>query len=492
MMKVWEEIINTAIIGTDKKSLNKSLIPTDLLSELEKAEQLSTEKEIQFLNSAAIICNYKRAGFVSTSSEMSSIEECADEDKSYCSSHATGALQAVINEDNNALLIYWLNKCIDKNNIVTPEYIPLLFQKAERDITLKELVITCCGVRGKWIVQFNAVWLFQEEKSLQTIFDHGRLEERKVALKEWRTSSPVEAREALEKSWAQEQAATKAELLGVLEVNLAPNDEGFLKECWKEKSQKVKEVALKLLKQLPDSFIIKEIWEFVQPLVSYKKSASMLGLLNKETVTLNLSFEIPEHFKSYGISYIDANKIYSEKEFTLDQLIGIIPLNYWEEHFNMKADDILAIFNKKEETEKFISSLARAANTFKNTEWAKILYKKYNKLCMEAIHSFERELQEEIVLADLQNFKDIYSILSDKKSEWSIQFSTRLIAKTAQEPYTYTKAFYKNIIHHFPVSLIEKLDQVTVTDTQKMNYWENIKEEIKKMLAIKLQINQSF
>lgn len=492
MIKVWEEVVNTAIIGTEKKGIDKSLFPIDLLSEIEKSEQLSTEKEVQFLNAAAIISNYKRAGFVSVSMEVPNIDECPEEDKPYSSAQATGALQAVIDEDNLALLMYWLDKCIEKNTVVTPQYIPILFQKAEKNVALRELVIASCGKRGGWLMQFNPEWSFQEESTPQIIFEHGRMEERKIALKKWRIYSPVQAREALENTWDKEQSSTKVELLGALEVNLTEKDEPFLKKCFNEKSQKVKDVALRLLKQLPSSFIIKEVWEYIQPLISYKKTSSILGFLTKESITINLSFEIPQHFKTYGISNLDANKLFTEKEFTLDQLIGLIPLSNWENHFQLSAEDILALFDKNEETQKFISSFAKAANTFKNIMWAKTLYIKYNKLCIEAIHGFEKEMQEEILLSEIENFKDIYSTLSDNKSEWSISLSTRLIEKTAQEPFVYNKAFYKNIIHHFPVSLIEKLDGITVNNTLKKSSWENIKEEIKQMLSIKLQINQSF
>jgi hypothetical protein len=491
-MKVWDEVINTAIIGTEKKALNKSIFPIDLLSVIEKSEQLSGEKEIQFLHMAALLRNYRRAGFLCPDIEVQPIEECAEENQSYCSAAAIGALQAAIDDDNDALLLYWLRKCFDKNTLAKPEYIPILFQKIEKNKALRELVLACCGVRGKWMAQFNKPWSFSQEQSLEAIFDHGRLEERSEALKKWRALAPSEAREALEKAWTQESAATKSELLGVLSTGLNHSDEAFLTSCYKEKSQKVKEVALQLLKQLPDSFLVKEIRDFVQPLVAYKKSSSVLGLLNKESIAINISFEIPEHFKSYGISDLDASKIYSEKEFTLDQLIAMIPVSDWEIYLGLKAVDILALLDKKEETQKFISSFARAANTFKDVEWAKVLYKKYNQLCPAAIPGFEREWQEEIVLSDLQNIKDIQSILTDRTDEWSLSFTLRLIQKTAQEPYSYAKAFYKNIIHHFPVSLIEKIDQVLVTEPHKASYWGNIREEIKKMLSIKQQINQSF
>ena len=493
MIKPWEDIINTSIIGTDKKQINKQLLSDELALILEQAEQCSNEKEEQFLAAASVIYNYRRGGILPIIDTTSSIPICEEEQKKQCSSAALASLQATLGEENYSLLFYWLLQCERKEQIVTPEYIPVLLEIATKNKELQSIICECLGNRGMWMRQFNSQWDFSQYNSYKEVFEHGKLDERKNALIQWRVNSAQEAREALIGVWQQEQVATKAELLTALEINLSQEDESFLKETWKEKSQKVKEVTLKLLKQIPDSFIINEVWEFVRPLISYKKTSTMLGLLSKEIVEINLSFEIPEQFKSYGISHLDANKIYSEKEFTLDQLISFIPPVLWEKHFNMKPAQILELFDKKEESKKFISGLAMGVNTFKNIEWGIILYKKHNKLCHSVIFGFDKGLQEDVALATLhENSKRIYDILPDKENEWSLKFVTALLEKTSQEPYTYNKNYYKNIIHHFPVSILEKLGQIQVADPVKKNYWDNIAEEIIKQLAIKYQIIQSF
>lgn len=493
MIQFWEDIINTAIIGTDKKQVNKQLLPDELHTLAGEIEGLSGEKEEQFLGVASVLYNYRRSGFLPLKNMSASIPVCEEEEKKYCSGQATGALQAVLGDDNDSLLYYWLLQCLKKNQLVQPEYIPALLEVARKNKTLAPLITECNGKRGLWMQQFNPQWNLKETVLFKEVFETGKLDERKTALIQWREQSPQEARQVLTQVWKQEQAAVKAELLDALEINLGKEDEPFLQEAWKEKSVKVKEVALKLLKQIPDSFIVNEVTEFVKPLVTYKKTSGMLGLLSKETVELNLQFELPEHFKAYGISHLDANKIYSEKEFTLSQLLSFVPPAVWEKHFNMNAAQILELFGKKEETKKFTGSLAMAVNTFKNVEWGLLLYKHYKQLCMSVVKSFERNLQEEITLASLhENAKRIYDILPGREQEWSSKFTISLLEKAAQEPYTYTKHYYKQIIHHFPVTILEKLDHIDVTDPLKKNYWNGISEELKKMLAIKQQIIQSF
>jgi len=492
MIKVWDEIINTFIIGTDKKQFNKQLLAADLLALIEETEQLTDQKEDQFLNAASVIYNYRRSGFIPSKAQAELLPVCEKETKVYCRNTASASLQTVLGEENNSLLYYWLLLCSKNELLAEPVFIPVLLDIAKKNKELRSLIDTCLGKRVTWVKTFNWQWDFNTQLTYKQLFEEGRTEERKTALIQWRNEFPSEAREALASVWKGEQAATKTELLETLEINLSEEDEIFLNEAWKEKSQKVKDVALSLLKKIPGSSITTEVLNFTTPLISYKKSSAMLGLVNKESIEIDLSFEIPVHFKTYGISNIDANKIFSEKEFTLNQLLSSVPPNIWETHFNLTPQQILELLAKKEETKKFIGAFAEAADTFKNSEWGALLYKKHNFICYSVIGSFSRDIQEEIALATLTDNRNIYACLPGKDIEWPVKFVMAFLERTSQEPYSYSKNYYKTIIHHFPVQITDKIDSIHVEDVLKKSYWENIKEEIKKMLAVKQQIIQSF
>lgn len=492
-MKVWEEIINTAIIGTDKKTINAASLDIELQTILEQLETKDEDKERVFLNVCAMISNYRKAAFIPASIVVDDIQLCASESFEYCSASAVAALQAILDDDNKSLLNYFLKKCQSLNLIIPPYFLNQLFEKAEKEEQLRTSVVSCFGERGKWMAKFNNDWEFDKTAlNNQDIFDHGALEDRKKVLKAWRVISPSEARVAIEKVWSQEQAAVKLEFLKILEDQLEIEDEPFLKLCLKEKSQKVKDLALYLLKKLPASFIVEEVWNFVKPLVQIEKSSSFLGLINKESLEIKLNFDIPEHFKSYGISHIDADKEFTEKEFTMHQLIEIIPVWYWEEHFKLSPLEMLTLFNKSDQTKKYINALALSCNSYQSLAWALVLYKNFNSLCLSAVKDFDMKTKQEIVLSEKEYLQDIYLILNDEYAEWDLNFALNLIHKTAQEPYIFTKQYYRNLIHHFPVEIMEELNQINHEDINKQSYWVNLREEIKRMLTIKLQIIQSF
>jgi hypothetical protein len=88
-MEFWNTIINTALLGTDKKELSTA----EFFSELaEVCEQIHTnevlDKEDKFLQIAAVVFNYRQCGVAPFEKEDLLIKEAVREDKSYCSAMA--------------------------------------------------------------------------------------------------------------------------------------------------------------------------------------------------------------------------------------------------------------------------------------------------------------------------------------------------------------------------------------------------------------------
>lgn len=493
MIAAWEDIINTSIIGTEKKQVVKNILPAEIIRLAEEIEQGGADKEEQFLKLAAIVYSYRRGGFRVSEEKIQVIPECEPESLAYCSPAASASLQGAIGEEIDALLMFWLDLCRKNKKVVQPEFVVTLLEKAEKNKELKPLIIDSTGKRGAWLSLFNPSWNFASDENMEEIFKTGLIEERKQALTRWRKADPATARESLISVWKEEQAAVKTELLSIMEINLSAADLEFLALAWKEKSQKVKEVALDLLKMLPDSFVVQETWNFLKTLISVKKSGALFGLVNKEQLEINLKFEVPETLKSYGISHLDAEKNFSEKEFSFNQMLSLVPTSFLERHLQMRSGDLLDLFSKNENSSKYIPALAVSSSTFNNIEWGILLFKQKEIVCEKLVKEFDSALREKAALKALNdNQKNIYAILPDRMTEWSLDFAMALLKKTSLEPFTYTRQYYKQLVHHFPLALAEKLDSIEVNDEFKNTYWKNIAEEIKQMLAIKKQIIESF
>lgn len=493
MSTAWNDIINTAMIGTEKKSVQKNLLPAELAAVAGKIETSSTDKEEIFLKTSGLVFNYRQAGVQPLEAQAGNIQVCEEEDLSYCSDKAAGVLQSVLSEENDALLRLWMQKCAAVNQVVPPVFLPRLFNLAWRNKSIRNEILSCVGKRGRWLTQFNPHWQFGRDESPAEIFTNGKTDERKTALKQIRQQDPAQALSLLQQCWAQEQANTRADFLSTFKENLSLADEPWLIELTKEKSQKVKDQAYALLKQINGAQLVNEVWEFVKPLVSLKKSSALLGLVNKAGIEISLDFEIPKHFKDFGIEDLVANKLYTEKEFTLSQLIGLIPPGYWETHLSMKPAEILELMAKKEETRKYISSFATAANNFKNIGWSLPLFREYDEFCADLMPLYDVDVREEFALKMLKdNAGNLDLIRPVKEEEWSLKFSIELLKHTSTEPYSFNKNYYRNIILNLPVSLADHLEGLGSEDESRKAYWNTLKEELLRLLMIKKQITASF
>lgn len=491
MIKAWEEVIHTAIIGTDKKQVSAQALPEEIAAIAERIAQAESEHENQFLATAAVIYNYRRAGSLPAEPEAQPIEACAPETKPYASESAQGALRLVISDFNQSLLYFWLKLCSENGMLAYPEFVPDLFHIAANHVTLRELIIDCTGERGQWMRPFNSSWDFKPAQSYQQLFEYGTTQERILALTEWRKADPAEALEMVRQCWKSENANLRAEMVAALQTGLNSEDNAFLASILTDRSQKVKEAALNLLKQLPDSEIVKAAMDFVDPLISLKKSGSLLGLRSKETLEINLDFELPDTLKSYGISDLNATQNFSEKEYTLDELIALIPPDFWEKKFEMNAAQVLELFSKEKQTKKYISAFAISADAFRNAAWAEILFRDYDRVCYRAAEQFPLDLQETLMLQTLAQSRNLFT-MNDGGREWTLDFAMKVLEITSKEPYSFDKSYYRPIIHQFPVSVIEKIGKITVEEGYRQSHWKGISEEIIKLLTIKNQIIQSF
>ena len=75
-----------------------------------------------------------------------------------------------------------------------------------------------------------------------------------------RKTAATTAREALQQTWPQENAAAKETLLEEMLVNAGDEDVAWLESLLNEKSAKVKEAALQVLKTIPSSTIVQSYW----------------------------------------------------------------------------------------------------------------------------------------------------------------------------------------------------------------------------------------
>src|SRR5215468_4201803 len=125
-MSLWNEIINTALIGSERKPL--SLDPAagalgDLLAQLDQ-----NDREGALLGAAALVSLYERAGTLPMKDARPSPEACEPDDAPRCGERAAVHLAMMLRGEYQRLLPEWLAKVAAAGLRAPEELLPLLLE----------------------------------------------------------------------------------------------------------------------------------------------------------------------------------------------------------------------------------------------------------------------------------------------------------------------------------------------------------------------------
>lgn len=493
-MESWNEIINIALVGTDKRVLKKENLGADIADYFDLIAQTETREEV-FLRAAALLYNYRQCGFLPLSKETFTISKADTEDKEYVSPVAHQILQDIFDTGSISLFEFWLQHCFSANKIVQPDAVAALLDAGTKNKQLQSLIHKCCGKRGEWLMQFNDAWKYPFTSDEDELWQTGTSEQRKKILAQIRKNEPEKGRELLQQVWPQENAASKSELIQQLAINAGEDDLPWLEELMNEKSIKVKDEVLKILKSIPSSFIVQKYWRILRMSVSKQQSKSLLGIGKKETLAIKLTQVDDEIFKT-GIQQVASEKNANDESFILYQLIGAVPPDLWEEHLEMDRKTIIETLLKDQQFASLVGAFGLAASRFNNHDWLRTVITLHkNSLHIDA---FKLLLQKEAELYALQflssdeGASSVLHVISFFSEEWGMEFSKAVFKFTAKNPYKYNKAFYDQIVHLLPVSLVGELEKFTPKEEHLAAVWVNLTGHIMKLLAIKLQTLKAF
>ena len=491
-MESWNHIINIALLGTDKRMLKK-----EELSEI--AELFGTsndsDKEEFFLQSAALVYNFRQCGVVPMHREEISISQAEKEEKTYANQLAHRVLYDILETGSTSLFHFWLNQCKQSGKIVQPEIISNLFEKGMTNKSIRPLIYDCCGKRGEWLLQFNAEWKYVDTSTDEELWQTGALEQRKNILAHIRKNDAAKARELLHETWPQENAASKTELLQQIGINPTSADLPFLEEALNEKSVKVKETAVEILKTIPTSSIVQRYWKLLQPFIELKKEKTLLGFSSKMVINFLPIKEVDESIYKTGIEKLSSDKKISDEQFLIYQLLSSIPPSFLEEKTDLGKEDLIRSIENSSNGRYFISAIGRAAIRFKDLKWLRnILALKDISFYVEALNILPQKEAGQYAIENLQGDTayQIIQTVSEFTSEWSAEFTKAILKFAAINPYQYHKGFYNEIIHLLPVAVIGELEKCTPQEEHLRTMWNNLSEYISQLLTLKLQTLKAF
>jgi hypothetical protein len=481
-MQTWDQIINTALLGTDKRAPEVNELPAALANAVALIQQNTTDKEEQFLQTASLAFNYRQCGTMPMKKESVTIEKAGPEEKQYCSLLAVQTLKDILDSESNSLLQFWLQQCSSAARIVTPEFVPLLLNAGIQQKKLQNLVVACCGKRGEWLSRFNPEWNFSTATTDEELWQTGSPEQRKMVLEQIRKDDPETARNWLQQTWPQEDAGTKIEFLLLLGINIGSADIEFLLSLSKEKSKKVKDIALWLLKQIPDSPVVQQYQQLLQQTVT----AGSKGLQVQMPA-------LDDSILKTGIDKLSNNKDYTDDEFVAMQLMQAVPPSFWETHLQSTPDVIIKSWQKDVTGKKLLPAIVQAVVAFKDQRWATAFMQNSHVFYIDIIPLLPVKEQESHSIKFISQFaENIIEHAIKREDTWSIDLTRAIFIHTARSVYQYNRSFYSRYIHCIPIGIIAELGKCAPGEEHLRATWNNTSEYIITLLNLKKQTIQSF
>lgn len=494
-MEFWDHIVHTALLGTDKRQLKQEELPGDL-GEVFLSVDNKIDKEDQYLAIASVGFNYRKCGLVPFHKNVIR-SHAAEEVRPYCSRPANQLLNEVIAMESLQLLGLWLHECASRDQVVLPEFIPVLLDLSIRYKPIQEQVLSVIGKRGEWLLPFNEAWQFNKVIIDENIWQTGTLDQRKLYLQQLRKTDPNTARESLKQEWPQENANTKTELLKQLSINVSDADIEWLQQLLLEKSQKVKDEAVKLLKLLPASSIVQQYWEVIKQSINIQQVKGLLGFGTKTVLEISLLQGISETIFKSGIEKLSTEKNASDNDFILYQLISAVPPSFFENHYQLTKDALIDVFSKSKTGKQFLTAFGQASIMFRDVGWLRaIIAVTENQFYAGALDLLSDQEAEQYALAFLDKDDTALAVIeylsSHQKNKWSMNLARAFFKYTVRNPYSFNRSFYNQLILSIPEGIIAELSSYAPAEEYAKSVWSKTSEYIVRLIGLRTRIIKVF
>jgi len=371
-MNLWAEIINTALIGCERKPLALSM-PTDQLGLL-LAQLDQNDREGTLLGAAAVFSLYNRAGSLPLKDTQSLPDACESDTAGCCSKRAMIHLAMMLRGEYEILLPEWLSALSSAGQRAQAELLPAVLELGRKREELREAILPVLGARGRWLAAQNPIWEFALKRFDETLWETGSSKQRRMFLTDLRSRDVDRARELLSSTWAQESPKDRADFLTVFENGLNLEDQAFLEFALDDRRKEVRRAAAALLARLPESALRNRMIDRVRPLLIFK-----LNRLKRKIIEVILPEAIDKAMQRDGVEPKPYSQGVGERAWWLQQMLGMISPNVWLQVSGWDLSELIAVAKRGEWKSLLLDGWSQAACLCRDIEWADALLAETDK-----------------------------------------------------------------------------------------------------------------
>ena len=455
MNELWSELVTTALLGTERRTLAPPATTGalgELLGRLDPAD-----REGMLLSVAATVALARQAGRLPAQRSHAGTAPCDEQDLPICPPRAVQHLVALLGGGaQRGLLSEWLAALARGGRRIPAAQLPALLDLGRAQPDLRAAILPVLGRRGVWLAAQNPDWgyasyefsvmsfelkpelLKTRNSELKALWETGTRASRAALLIDARDHAPELARELLKLTWATEKADDRTAFIMTFERNLSMADEPLLESLLDDRGKEVRRAVASLLVRLPESRLVRRMIARAQPLLSWVsgEKSRLLRLRPSQSGRLvvtppadcdaamlrdGIEPQPPAHRQKLG-----------EKAWLLLQVLAAVPPSFWSQQWQIAPSKLVEAATRSEWKHALIEGWRTAALNARDAGWAEALLAD-DLGAADLIDALPPARQEALLLATLRadctplHKHPVLDLLRKTRHTWSAELTRAVL-----------------------------------------------------------------
>ncbi|MFF8998972.1 DUF5691 domain-containing protein [Streptomyces achromogenes] len=377
----WEELVTTALLGTDRRA--PAHVPPGRTA------------PAALLDAAGVATVRRRAGLRPGRAARRPERAPADPRPPLPAAAArrlttlladrsggTGGGRRGSSPDLMELLPQWLAAANAHGYAAPPQALPALLDAARGRTDLRPAALAFAGPRALWLARLNPDWRFalraapgggaalpdtEDAEAVRMLWQEGLFAERAALLGALRARTPERGRELLASTWATERAEDRLMFLDSLRTGLSDADEPFLEQALGDRSRNVRATAADLLSALPGSALAARMAVRATACVALDRTGDAPAIVVEAPLECDADME-----RDGVVATPPAGR--GERSWWLGQLVESAPLGTWTRRLGGRTpEEIVALPVTDGWQGELHAAWCRAAVRQRDAAWSRAL-----------------------------------------------------------------------------------------------------------------------
>ena len=367
-MTAWNEMVKTALLGTDRAELPTTPATTPLNQLINQIPRQDDANAL--LAIAGAVALHTQTGWQpAQGAPLPATPHLPSQPA--CPNTIASQLDVLLEGTGATLLPEILAALAQTGHRASDALLPNLLDKGAKLAKLRPFILQVLGWQGRWLASQNPEWGYaslemESWAGLLTEWQTAIPAKRQALLHQLRLTQPDRGRQILEHTWKSNNDLVRNQLIKILDINLSLVDEPFLETALDDRNHLVRRTAADLLARLPTSRLAQRMIHHVADVLTWTPN-------KKHAITVRLPVNFTPAMLRDGIPNIKPEERSKLRTRLLTQTISRVPLQHWTKQWQQTPLEIAQAARNSAWPRSLMAALGTAAVRQQDEAWAAAL-----------------------------------------------------------------------------------------------------------------------